>query len=89
MGEAFRHVARDPIEDTNTILARERRDALGRAARRAGARRCPRALRPTRLRGRRRGSSGPLAGGSVYTDDRAPVEWLIDESIVDYAAGGD
>ena len=24
----------------------------------------------------------------MYTDDRAPVEWLIDRSIVDYAAGG-
>lgn len=25
--------------------------------------------------------------GEVYTDDRAPVEWLIDRSIVQYAAG--
>jgi hypothetical protein len=29
-----------------------------------------------------------LAGGSVYTDDHAPVEWLVDESIVAYAADG-
>ena len=28
-----------------------------------------------------------LEGGSVYTDDKAPVEWLIDQSIVEYAAG--
>ena len=28
----------------------------------------------------------PLTGGSVYTDDRAPVEWLIDRSLVKYAA---
>jgi hypothetical protein len=28
-----------------------------------------------------------LRGGRVYTDDRAPVEWLIDRSIVEYAAG--
>jgi spermidine synthase len=27
-----------------------------------------------------------LPGGEVYTDDRAPVEWLIDSSIVSYAA---
>jgi spermidine synthase len=27
-----------------------------------------------------------LTGGSVYTDDRAPVEWLIDRSLVEYAA---
>ena len=25
-------------------------------------------------------------GGPVYTDDKAPVEWLIDRSIVSYAA---
>jgi predicted membrane-bound spermidine synthase len=31
---------------------------------------------------------GPaLQGGAVYTDDRAPVEWLTDLSIVKYAAG--
>jgi spermidine synthase len=29
-----------------------------------------------------------LPGGSVYTDDRAPVEWLIDASIVHVAADG-
>jgi spermidine synthase len=28
-----------------------------------------------------------LRGGQVYTDDRAPVEWLIDRSLVEYAAG--
>ena len=27
-----------------------------------------------------------LRGGRVYTDDRAPVEWLIDRSLVEYAA---
>ena len=38
-----------------------------------------RRLRPARL-------APALEGGAVYTDDRAPVEWLIDKSIVDYAA---
>jgi spermidine synthase len=28
----------------------------------------------------------PLTGGEVYTDDKAPVEWLIDRSLVQYAA---
>jgi hypothetical protein len=28
-----------------------------------------------------------LRGGSVYTDDRAPVEWLTDLSLLGYAAG--
>ena len=27
-----------------------------------------------------------LTGGEVYTDDKAPVEWLIDRSLVEYAA---
>ena len=27
-----------------------------------------------------------LPGGEVYTDDRAPVEWLIDRSILGYAS---
>ena len=47
----------------------------------------PAGLRPTgsAAAGRLR---PPLRGGSVYTDDKAPVEWLIDKSIVDYAAGG-
>jgi hypothetical protein len=26
-----------------------------------------------------------LEGGSVYTDDKAPVEWLVDKSLLDYA----
>ena len=30
-----------------------------------------------------------LPGGDVYTDDRAPVEWLIDASIVKVAADGE
>ena len=32
-------------------------------------------------------SGPPLTGGEIYTDDHAPVEWLIDKSIVDYASG--
>jgi spermidine synthase len=35
------------------------------------------------------GRLGPaLSGGSVYTDDRAPVEWLTDLSLLGYAEGG-
>jgi hypothetical protein len=30
-----------------------------------------------------------LRGGRVYTDDVAPVEWLIDASIVQVAADGE
>ena len=44
-------------------------------------------LRAVAARGRARGWRPRCRGGAVYTDDRAPVEWLIDASIVDYAEG--
>ena len=31
---------------------------------------------------------GPLLGGRVFTDDKAPVEWLIDLSLIEFAADG-
>jgi spermidine synthase len=80
----FGSVARDPIEDTNTLLVAS--DAAVSAGRlRQTAADLPAELRPVaRASADRLGA--PLAGGPVYTDDRAPVEWLIDRSIVDYAA---
>ena len=41
--------------------------------------------RSAAARASRRGSTG----GTVYTDDKAPVEWLVDKSIVEYAADGE
>ena len=83
----FRTSCATRSKPTNTILiAREARPhARGALRAAAGA-----AARPTcgRSRLRRRGPLAPgLRGGAVYTDDKAPVEWLIDKSIVDYAAG--
>ncbi|MGQ0843433.1 MAG: hypothetical protein ACT4QF_04805 [Sporichthyaceae bacterium] len=44
---------------------------------------------PTELAGLARDAAarmGPrLEGGAVWTDDRAPVEWLTDKSLLDYA----
>ena len=77
---------RDPIEPTNTLLigSQTHADARPTCARgRACPRRCARSRSPPPT-----GSAGPLQGGAVYTDDKAPVEWLIDKSIVEYAAGG-
>jgi spermidine synthase len=85
LAEAFPHVARHPIEDTNTLLVASR-VPLRREALRDAAGELPAALRPVALDAARR-VEPPLEGGEVYTDDRAPVEWLIDKSIVDYAAG--
>jgi spermidine synthase len=85
IGAAFANVARDPVEDTNTLLVASEAPISGDALASA-APRLPAALRPVATGAAAR-LAPPLGGGAVYTDDRAPVEWLIDRSIVDYAAG--
>ena len=63
---------------------RERGAALGRAH--AGAARAACRPRSANLAAIEAARLGPrLEGGAVYTDDRAPVEWLIDRSILGYA----
>jgi spermidine synthase len=83
MATAFPTVLRDPLEDSNTLL-------LGSTA----------PASPERLLAAIGGLPDDLgnlaaiesqriapmlAGGPVYTDDKAPVEWLIDKSIISYA----
>jgi hypothetical protein len=85
MSEVFPHVLRDPIEDTNTLIVASE-SPLSAARVRAAVPSLPPALRSTALGAAAR-LGPPLKGGDVYTDDKAPVEWLIDKSIVDYAAG--
>ena len=80
------HVARDPVEPTNTLLVASEAPLAPRRLRRV-APRLRRQLREVAMSALDR-VEGPLGGGRVYTDDRAPVEWLIDKSIVDYAADG-
>ena len=86
MGAAFAYVARDPIKPTNTLLIGSQTQPTA-ARLRAAAEQLPPDLRPLALASAHR-LAGPLRGGAVYTDDKAPVEWLIDKSIVEYAAGG-
>ncbi len=80
---AFGVVVRDPVKSVNTLLLAS--DAPITAAKVRDA-----AL-PGPLRDIARSAAGrlepALAGGDVYTDDRAPVEWLVDKSIVSFAAG--
>ncbi len=87
MGSVFATVVRDPSEDVNTQL-------LATAGAASGARLLARAESlPRGLRAVARATAARLAprlrGGRVYTDDVAPVEWLIDSSIVQFAARGD
>jgi spermidine synthase len=83
----FPFVARDVIEPTNTLLVASRT----RQPDAAGVRRAAAALPPELAEVFREAAPrlGPtLRGGTVYTDDKAPVEWLIDASIVEFAAEG-
>jgi spermidine synthase len=84
MDEVFPTVLRDPAEQTNTLMLGS--DAPASAANLAAA-------AQARMQGNLRKLAlidaarlGPrLPGGEVYTDDRAPVEWLVDRSILGYA----
>jgi len=81
MGRVFKYVARNRIVATNTML-------IGSDARISRATMVSASL-PSDLVPVARDQDvepAPL-GGEVFTDDRAPVEWLIDTSIVRYAAG--
>ena len=84
MAEVFPTVVRDPIEDTNTLLLASEGPADGDLLAESIPE-LPADLRVIAARESQR--IGPrLSGGEVYTDDRAPVEWLIDRSILGYAA---
>jgi spermidine synthase len=81
----FGSVLRDPIEPTNTLLIASTAPASPHTLA-AQARGLPGDLREPALEASAR-LTAPLPGGQVLTDDRAPVEWLVDASIVKYAAG--
>jgi spermidine synthase len=82
----FASVLRDPNEPTNTLLIASTATASPRTLA-AQARALPGGLREPALEASAR-LTAPLHGGQVLTDDRAPVEWLVDASIVKYAAAG-
>jgi spermidine synthase len=87
MGDVFRTVVRDPSQDTNTMVVGSDRPVTA-ATLRAATPALPAELRPV-ARAPADRLAPALRGGSVYTDDRAPVEWLIDTSIVEVAASGE
>ena len=85
MAAVFPSVLRYPIESTNTLLVA----GDGVLSPTGLRRRAPSMPRPLRGLAREAAAAlGPrLPGGSVYTDDRAPVEWLVDASLLEYANG--
>jgi spermidine synthase len=77
----FPVVVRDVVSSSNTlILASEQPLSFARLAI------VPSALRPLAASVTAR-TAPALRGGAVYTDDKAPVEWLTDLSILGYAVG--
>jgi spermidine synthase len=86
MRDVFGTVVRDPSQAVNTIAMAS--DApISAATLRRALPDLPAELRPTAEATAARLAPG-LRGGKVYTDDVAPVEWLIDASIVEVAASG-
>jgi spermidine synthase len=85
MAAAFPQVLREPIEPTNTLLLASEAPISASRLRAAST-----AL-PAPLRAPARESAARLTprlpGGEVYSDDRAPVEWLVDSSLLEYAYG--
>jgi spermidine synthase len=83
MATAFPTVVRDPVETQNTLLLGT--EAPAAPDRLLGAIR----ILPDDLKNLAAIEAARIAptltGGPIYTDDKAPVEWLIDKSILDYA----
>ncbi len=84
MRTALPDVMSEPTTPTNTMLIGGR---SGLSSTRLAAAPLPVALAPVARRAARLLRPAPR-GGEVYTDDRAPVEWLIDSSILRVAARG-
>lgn len=84
MSTSFGRVLRYPIEASNTLLLGTNGRA-GKGVLLRHSRHLPAGLRGPALDAAAK-LGPPLAGGEVYSDDRAPVEWLIDRSIIEYAA---
>jgi spermidine synthase len=83
----FPSVMRDRVSADNTLVVASSRPLSGERIAAAGGRgSLPGDLDPLALTVGD-GLAPALGGGSVYTDDRAPVEWLTDLSILRYATG--
>jgi spermidine synthase len=75
----FPHLARDVVSGTNSLVVAAARPLGGLTG-------VPHDLQPLADAVTAR-MAPALRGGKVYTDDKAPVEWLTDLSILRYAIG--
>ena len=85
LGEVFDHVAREPIQSLNSLVIASDSQLSAEALREAPV---AQELQPLAAQCAGR-LADALPGGRVFTDDKAPVEWLIDASIVSVRRGGD
>jgi spermidine synthase len=83
LAAVYPRVLRYPIEPTNTLLVAGGEGLSAGRLRRAAAG-LPPDLRPLAREAAAK-LEPRLPGGEVYTDDHAPVEWLVDSSLLDYA----
>lgn len=81
-------VLRDDSKATNTMLLAFTGDEDPRTSLRTAAATLPDDARPVLTDAADR-LQPALRGGPVYTDDKAPVEWLVDLSLADVATGSD
>jgi spermidine synthase len=86
MRSALPEIARDAAQPTNTQLIASA--AVEPTSDRLLETKLPRKLRALADAAAARLEPG-LSGGEVWTDDRAPVEWLVDSSILEVAANGE
>jgi spermidine synthase len=83
LAAVFPHVVRDPVADTNTLVTASHAE-LSADRLLAAAPRLPADLQPIARASAER-TAPRLRAEDVWTDDHAPVEWLIDKSLLDYA----
>jgi spermidine synthase len=81
----FPHVVRDHFSPDNSLVLASRHPLSPTAVLAAAIHKAPELEGAMAAAASRLGPA--LTGGTVYTDDLSPVEWLTDLSIIRYAAG--
>ena len=84
MAEAFPEILRDPVTVTNVELAGAQPDEISANNLRRSIPIIPPALHPVASETAAR-LEPAIGNGTVWTDDKAPVEWLVDLSLIGYA----